>query len=193
MQEVGPGGIFERELVGVYFESVPDGRVHDGLCPFAEWSLSGGGLDKLGVAVAEREANHADPLNMQTGEGCRRKSVADGEAACEIEIRLKDTLKVVLKISFIVRSVTGEGKEGSAPEDFLRTKLGTMCRHQLRARQCRGHDPSQAARWILARFLLDRVWMTWRSRVGGPVWVTAVTSLLPLVLHLSACATTVPR
>ena len=112
MQEVGPGGIFEREFVGVYFERVPDGGVHDGLRPFAEWSLGGGGLDKLGVAVAEREANHADPLNMQTGEGCRRKSVADGEAAGEIEIGFKDTLEVVLKISFVVKSATAEGKGG---------------------------------------------------------------------------------
>lgn len=39
--------------------------------PFAERSLSGGGLDKLSVALGERKANHADPLNVQAREGSR--------------------------------------------------------------------------------------------------------------------------
>ena len=86
MQKIGPGGISERKFVWVDFERIPDGGVHDGLRAFAEWSLGGGGLNKLGVAVAEREANHADPLNMQTGESYGRKRVADGEFALEIKI-----------------------------------------------------------------------------------------------------------
>ena len=88
----------EREFVWVDFECVPDG-----LRAFAEWSLSGGGLDKLGVAVAERQANHADPLNMQTGEGCGRKRVADGEFALEIEIGFQDTLEVTLESRLLLR------------------------------------------------------------------------------------------
>jgi hypothetical protein len=64
LQKLIPSGVFERELVGVYFESISDGSVHDGLCPFAERSLGGDGLDKLSVALTEWKANHADPLDM---------------------------------------------------------------------------------------------------------------------------------
>ena len=38
--------------------------VSDGFCPFAEWSLNGGSLDKINVAITEREANHTDPLDV---------------------------------------------------------------------------------------------------------------------------------
>jgi hypothetical protein len=62
LQKLGPSGVFERELVGVNFEGVPDGDVHDGFCPFTERGLNGGGLDKLSVALAEGEANQADPV-----------------------------------------------------------------------------------------------------------------------------------
>lgn len=102
LQKLGPSGVFEGELVGVYFKGVSDGGVDDGLSAFAKGSLSGGGLDELGVTLGEREANETDALDVQTGEGRGGKSLAEGEFPLEVKVAFEDFLEVILRVVKLV-------------------------------------------------------------------------------------------
>ena len=112
MQKLGPSGVFEGELVRVHFECIPDRCVHDGLCPLAKWSLGGGGLDKLSIALTQGEADRANPFNMQTREGRWCESLAKGELSPELEVSFEGILEVTLKVPFVVgQDVVGRSRE----------------------------------------------------------------------------------
>ena len=80
--------------------------------------------------------------------------MADGNFALETETGLKDTLEIALKSRLSLGVRLGMGKEGSAPEGFVRLKLGTMRCRRLRAHQHLRRDLSQKPRRMLVRFPL---------------------------------------
>ena len=109
-QKFVPSGVLEAELVGVNFECISDGSIDDGFRSFTKRGLCGSGFDKLSITFAQRKADRADPLNVQTRQGCRWESLAEGKFSLEIKVSLKDILEVVLRVPLVVRDVTRDGR-----------------------------------------------------------------------------------
>ena len=115
MQEFGPCGVLKGEFIGVDLECISDRGVHDGLRSLSKWSLNRSGFYELGLALTQRKANRADPLDVQAGLDCQRGGLADGETSPEVEV-FEGSPEVTLNTSLLL------GMRPSREKSKLRTR-----------------------------------------------------------------------